>query len=114
MKHKISLSTLLLLGALPLVAIANEPAQTPAGGNPPAKESTGEYIDDAAITTKVKAAFVKDKEVKASEVKVETYKGTVQLSGFATSSAAIEQAGHLAKNVPGVKSVRNDIRLKQP
>lgn len=59
MKHKISLSTLLLLGALPLGAIANEPAQTPA----PAKESAGEYIDDTAITAKVKAAFVKDKEV---------------------------------------------------
>ena len=114
MKHKISLSTLLLLGALPLGAIANEPAQTPAGGNPPAKESTGEYIDDAAITTKVKAAFINDKEVKATEVKVETYKGTVQLSGFASNSKAIERAVQLASNVPGVKSVRNDIRLKQP
>lgn len=114
MKHKISLSTLLLLGALPLGAIANEPAQTPAGGTPPAKESPGEYVDDAAITTKVKAAFVKDKDVKATEVKVETFKGTVQLSGFANSSTAIDRAGQLARNVPGVKSVRNDIRLKQP
>ena len=114
MKYKIGLSTLLLLGALPLGAIANEPAQTPMGSNPPAKESPGEYIDDAAITTKVKAAFVNDKEVKATEVKVETYKGTVQLSGFAHSSKAIERAVQLASNVPGVKSVRNDIRLKQP
>ena len=112
MKHKISLSTLLLLGALPLGAIANEPA--PPTGNPPAKESPGEYIDDTAITTKVKAAFLKDKEVKATEVKVETFKGTVQLSGFATSSAAIERAAQLAGQVPGVKMVRNDIRLKQP
>lgn len=109
MKHKITLSTLLLLGALPLGAIANEPAPTAA----PAKESAGEYVDDAAITAKVKAAFVKDKEVKATEVKVETYKGTVQLSGFANSNAAIERAVQLANNVPGVKSVRNDIRLKQ-
>lgn len=110
MKHKISLSTLLLLAALPLGAIANDPAT----GNPPAKESAGEYIDDTAITAKVKAAFVKDKEVKATEVKVETFKGTVQLSGFASSSAAIERATQLANNVPGVKAVRNDIRLKQP
>ena len=112
MNHKISLSTLLLLGALPLGAATNEPAQSPAAGNPPARESAGEYIDDTAITAKVKAAFVKDKEVKATEVKVETYKGTVQLSGFASDSKAIERAIQLASNVPGVKSVRNDIRLK--
>ena len=112
MKHKISLSTLLLLGALPLGAIANDPA--PAAGSPPARESAGEYVDDTAITAKVKAAFLKDKEVKATEVKVETYKGTVQLSGFASSSAAIERATQLANNVQGVKAVRNDIRLKQP
>lgn len=112
MKHKISLCTLLLLGALPLGAIADNTA--PAAGNPPAKESTGEYIDDAAITAKVKAAFVTDREVNAIEVKVTTYKGTVQLSGFATSSTSIERAVQLASNVPGVKVVRNDIRLKQP
>src|SRR6185369_1438076 len=109
MKHKISLFTLLLLGALPLGAIANDPATA----NPPAKESAGEFVDDTAITAKVKAAFVKDKEVKASEVKVTTFKGTVQLSGFASSSAAIERATQLANEVDGVKAVRNDIRLKQ-
>ena len=114
MKHKISLSTFLLIAALPLGAFANEPAQSPTGGNPPAKESAGEYIDDAAITAKVKAAFVKDKDVSATEVKVETMKGTVQLAGFAKSSAAIERAVQLASKVPGVKSVHNDIRLKQP
>ena len=112
MKHKISLSTLLLLGILPLGAIANEPAQSPTGGNPPVKESAGEYIDDATITAKVKAAFLKDKEVKATEVKVETNQGTVHLSGFAKSSDAIERAAQLATNVPGVKSVSNDLRLK--
>lgn len=111
MKHTIKLSTFLLLCALPLgAAIANEPAS----GNPSVKESAGEYVDDATITTKVKAAFIKDKDVKASEVRVETFKGTVQLSGFATNSAAIERAVQLANKVPGVKAVRNDIRLKQP
>lgn len=112
MKHKIRLSTLLLLGSLSLGAIAAEPES--ATGTPPAKESAGEYIDDTAITAKVKAAFLKDKEVKATEIKVETFKGTVQLSGFASSSTAIERAAQLAGDVPGVKSVRNDIRLKQP
>ena len=112
MKRKISLSTLLLLGVLPLGAIAAEPAQPPAESSPPASKSAGQYIDDTAITAKVKAAFVKDKEVKATEVKVETYKGDVQLSGFAKNSAEIERAVQLAKNVPGVKTVHNDIRLK--
>ncbi len=112
MKHKINLSTLLLLSVMPLSVIADQTAQPSA--NPPAKESAGEYFDDVTITTKVKAAFSKDKEVKATEVKVETYKGTVQLSGFAASAASIEQATQLASKVPGVKAVRNDIRLKQP
>ena len=77
-----------------------------------AKESTGEYIDDSTITTKVKAAFVSDKTVDAMDVKVETFKGTVQLSGFADSSAEIERAAQIAAKVAGVKAVRNDIRLK--
>lgn len=79
----------------------------------PTRESTGEYIDDTAITTKVKAAFVQDKTVSASDIKVETFKGSVQLSGFADSPAEIEQAVRVASQVPGVKSVRNDIRLKK-
>jgi osmotically-inducible protein OsmY len=81
-------------------------------GGGPAKESTGEYIDDSTITTKVKAAFVSDKAVDAMDVKVETFKGTVQLSGFADSSAEIERATQIAAKVAGVKAVRNDIRLK--
>ena len=109
MKRQPSLPILVLLAALPLGAIAAEP--TPSG-NPSAKESPGEYIDDAAITAKVKAAFVKDKDVNAMDVKVETFKGVVQLSGFAKSSSEAERAVQLAGKVPGVKSVRNDIRLK--
>lgn len=81
-------------------------------GGSPAKESTGEYIDDSTITTKVKAAFVSDKVVDSMDVKVETFKGTVQLSGFADSSAEIERAAQIAAKVAGVKGVRNDIRLK--
>ena len=111
MKHEIKLSTLLLASLLPLAAIADQPVQPT---NPPAKETAGEYLDDATITAKVKAAFLRDKEVNAVEIKVQTYKGEVQLSGFASTTAAIERAVQLANAVSGVKVVRNDIRLKQP
>jgi len=78
----------------------------------PNRESTGQYVDDATLTAKVKAAFVEDPEVKAIDVKVETYKGVVQLSGFANSQTEINKAIHLARNIEGVQSVKNDIRLK--
>jgi osmotically-inducible protein OsmY len=75
-------------------------------------ESTGEYIDDAAITTKVKAAFAADPNVKATEVNVETYKGAVQLSGFVAQPADAQRAADIARGVKGVTSVKNDIRVK--
>ncbi|MBX9963731.1 MAG: BON domain-containing protein [Burkholderiales bacterium] len=75
--------------------------------------STGEYVDDATISTKVKSAFVSDKDVKASQIEVETYRGVVQLSGFVDSQAEASRAVQLAKAVDGVKDVKNDIRLKQ-
>jgi osmotically-inducible protein OsmY len=76
------------------------------------RESTGEYIDDTWITTKVKAALVDDPVVKAREVNVETFKGVVQLSGFVTSKEAMDQAMVIAGNIDGVSSVRNDMRIK--
>lgn len=72
------------------------------------RESTGEYIDDAAITTKVKAALAADPVAKASQVKVTTYKGTVQLSGFVDTPEAARRAAELAREVNGVKAVKND------
>ena len=81
-------------------------------GSTPTRESPRQYIDDATITTKVKSAFVADKTVSAMDVKVETYKGTVQLSGFAKSQAEINQAVSVARGVTGVQSVKNDIQLK--
>ncbi|MBI5258226.1 MAG: BON domain-containing protein [Burkholderiales bacterium] len=78
----------------------------------PTRESTGEVIDDAWITTRVKAAFVEDKAVSALNIAVETFKGTVQLSGFANSNDERMRAAELARNIKGVKVVRNDIRLK--
>lgn len=78
----------------------------------PKSEGTGEYLDDTFITTKVKAELVNDPVVKATEVNVETFKGVVQLSGFVTSQAAANKAVEIARNVKGVKSVKNDMRIK--
>ena len=78
----------------------------------PSQESTGEYITDSWITTKVKAMLVEDPLVKATEVNVETYKGAVQLSGFVSSDAARSQAIVVARAVKGVTSVKNDMRIK--
>jgi len=76
------------------------------------KEGTGEYFDDTAITTKVKAAIFNEPSLKSSEINVETYKGTVQLSGFVSSRADINKAVELARAVKGVTSVKNDMRVK--
>ncbi|MBI2306350.1 MAG: BON domain-containing protein [Rhodocyclales bacterium] len=76
------------------------------------RESTGEYIDDSVITTKVKAKFFDNPQVRATAISVETHKGVVQLSGFAASETERSRAVELARTVPGVKSVHNDIILK--
>jgi osmotically-inducible protein OsmY len=75
-------------------------------------ESTGEYMSDTWITTKVKAALVDDPVVKATEVNVETFKGVVQLSGFVSSREAMSEAIRLTGRIEGVKSVKNDMRVK--
>jgi hyperosmotically inducible protein len=74
-------------------------------------KSAGATIDDAAITTKVKAKFVADSTVKAMDIKVNTYEGVVQLSGFANSRDEAHRAEVLARETAGVKSVKNDIRM---
>jgi osmotically-inducible protein OsmY len=76
------------------------------------KEGTGEYFDDTVITSKVKAAIFDEPSLKSAQVNVETFKGTVQLSGFVNSRADINKATEVARSVPGVTSVRNDMRLK--
>lgn len=78
----------------------------------PTKESTGEFVDDATITTKVKAAFVKDEVVKALDVNVETFKGIVQLSGFVDTAEQKYRAAELARRVRGVQDVKNNITVK--
>lgn len=76
------------------------------------KESPGEYVDDAVITGKVKAAVFEDASLKSAEINVETYKGVVQLTGFVESRASIKKVAKLARAVKGVKSVKNDMIVK--
>jgi osmotically-inducible protein OsmY len=76
------------------------------------QQSTGEFIDDAAITTKVKARFIEDPLVSALGIQVETFRGDVQLSGYANSPSEIDRAAQIARKVEGVRDVKNDIRLK--
>jgi osmotically-inducible protein OsmY len=75
-------------------------------------ESTGQYIDDSAITTSVKAAIFNEPGLKSAEINVETFKGRVQLSGFVSSREKIERAVHVAQGVNGVTSVSNDMQVK--
>lgn len=75
-------------------------------------EGTGQYIDDSAITTKVKAAILKEPGLRVAEINVETFKGVVQLSGFVSSREDIDKAVKLARGVSGVKSVTNSMQLK--
>jgi len=76
------------------------------------RESTGEYVDDSVITTKVKSLLAKDDFLKSFQISVETYKGIVQLSGFVNSRQAADKAGQIARSVNGVQSVKNNLIVK--
>ena len=76
------------------------------------QESAGEYVDDSVITTKVKALLAEDDFLKSFQISVETYKGTVQLSGFVGSQNAIDKAVQITRGVKGVKSVKNSLIVK--
>ena len=76
------------------------------------QEGTGEYVDDSVITTKVKAVIFNEPTLKVAEINVETFKGIVQLSGFFSSQADINKAVEVTRGVGGVKSVKNDMRVK--
>jgi len=93
-------------------ADAGKPAKERSSASASAKESPGEYVDDAVITAKVKAAVLEEPSLKSAEINVETSKGRVQLSGFVRSRADINKAVEVAKGVKGVKSVKNDMILK--
>lgn len=77
------------------------------------RESTGEYLDDSTITTKVKGAILNDSSLKVLEINVTTFKGVVQLSGFVKSPEMVAHAGNVTSGVSGVSSVRNDLIVKQ-
>ena len=78
----------------------------------PTREGTGEYMDDTAITTKVKTAILTDPDLKVLQINVETFKGVVQLSGFVNSSASASKAAQVARGVKGVVEVKNDLVVK--
>ena len=80
----------------------------------PTKASTGEHIDDAVITAKVKTKLFKDEDVSGFDVQVETFKGQVQLSGFVDTTKQKQRAAELANAVPGVKSVTNNLLVRNP
>ena len=76
------------------------------------QETVGNYVDDASITTAIKAKFVEDKTVDAGAIKVETLQGSVQLSGFAKSNAEKMQAENIARSTKGVREVRNNLTVR--
>jgi osmotically-inducible protein OsmY len=97
--------TSVLLAAVALTTLAG-------CASSPKHESTGQYIDDTAITTSVKAAIFNEPGLKSAEINVETFKGRVQLSGFVSTRANIDRAVVVAQGVKGVTSVANDMRVK--
>ncbi len=96
---KIILSTLLLTSIMSCAATTKQ-------------ESTGQYIDDSAITAKVKGAIFDDDSLKSLQITVVTFKGVVQLSGFVDSVRSVNKAGYVAQNIEGVKAVKNDLVVK--
>lgn len=76
------------------------------------RESTGQYLDDTGITSKVKAKILQDDQLKVLQIGVSTYKGVVQLSGFVDTAAMKTRASEVARSVEGVQSVENDLVVK--
>lgn len=100
------------IAAAVALAGCNRQAPVPPGAAAPATTSVGTEIDDTVVTTKVKAALLGDQDVKGLGIKVETRKGTVQLSGFADNQAQLDRALKVAQAVEGVKGVENGMTLK--
>jgi osmotically-inducible protein OsmY len=103
---------------------ASQPAAAhhqPATSQPAASQSAasteptaGESVDDAVVTAKVKAKLIDDEVTKAYQINVETFKGTVQLSGSVDSAEARSRATELARDVGGVKDVKNSLQVGKP
>ena len=76
------------------------------------QQTVGSYVDDTALTTRIKTKFAEDKTVSAMSINVETLKGVVQLSGFAKNNEERAAAERLARSTSGVVDVRNDIIVR--
>jgi len=76
------------------------------------QETTGRYFSDSAITSKIKTQLLEDQALRGFQIKVDTYRGHVILSGFVNHASQIQQAVQLVRNIPGVVSVRNDLVVK--
>ena len=77
------------------------------------RETAGEYVDDASITTSVKSNILQDSSLKMFQIHVETFKNHVQLSGFVDSAAEVHRAGQIARSVEGVQGVKNNLVLRK-
>jgi len=102
--------TMQMLGRLALVVALSLLLAACAGTA--TRSSTGEYIDDTILTTRVKTALLEDPDVSGLSVKVESFRGVVQLSGFVKSASERNRAVQLAREIQGVRQVRNDILLR--
>ena len=115
-QNKLFVLTITLIGALSIAGCGKSEEKTatpaPAPAAPAAKTTVGTDIDDGAVTTKVKSALLADADVKSFDIKVETRKGEVQLSGFVDNQVQMDRAIAVAKGVEGVKSVDNKMSLK--
>ncbi|NTW17924.1 MAG: BON domain-containing protein [Syntrophaceae bacterium] len=76
------------------------------------QSSTGDIVDDSVITSKVKTLLASDDFLKSFQISVETFKGTVQLSGFVNSQKAVDRASEITRSVKGVVSVKNNLIVK--
>lgn len=110
-----------VLGSTALAGCASTDDQQSSQSSTAGRESTaagrqtaGEVVDDGVVTAKVKAKLVDDPVTKAYQINVETFKGTVQLSGFVDSAEARSRAAQLASNVGGVKDVKNSLEVRKP
>jgi hyperosmotically inducible protein len=104
MKNWSSVVTAALAAAVLATGAGCAPTQT--------RQSTGEVIDDAAVTARVKSALINEPGVKSTAINVETFRGTVSLSGFVDSPEMADKAVSAAQKVGGVRSVKNDMRVK--
>jgi hyperosmotically inducible protein len=113
MKTRIGLPLIsMALAATMALAVVGCSKTDESKGLPPPSTTVGTEIDDSVITTAVKSALLTDPDVKSFDLKVETRKGEVQLSGFVDNQPQVDRATSIAQNVSGTKSVQNRVSLK--